>query len=491
MKPSLEAVVLAAGKSTRFNTGRTKLLEPVCGQAMILFTTQLLESLALETTIVVGHEADAIKKTVSAHHKVSFALQGEQKGTGHALASSKELWTADHILVLNADMPLIPASLLTQLIHKHLSTDATGTFTIAHAENQAELGYGRVIQNENSIKIVEAKDFKSTEQHDCCINAGIYIFKRSFLEQHLMKLSSNNASNEYYLTDLIALASDNQLRIETVVAPFDQIRGINTLKELWIAEQIKRSELICHFMNQGVRFFAAQAVHLDVNVTIGKGTTISYGAHIINGSTIGQNCSIEPFSIINNSQLGDNVTVFSHSVINDSTIESKSSVGPFAHLRNRTHLEQETTIGNFVELKATRMARESKAKHLSYLGDALIGSKVNIGAGTITCNHNGISKNTTTIQDNAYIGSNTTLVAPLTIGKNAYTAAGSVITQSVPDDALAIGRAYQVNKEGYASKLRHKFAQAHQEQTAKKNEPPLSFIGALKTHHDSTLTDAT
>lgn len=487
--PSTQAVILAAGKSTRFNTGRTKLLEKLCGQEMILFTTKLIESLKFPSIIVLGHEAEAIKKVVVAHHpEITIAYQREQKGTGDAVASSKHFWHADHILVLNGDTPLITDTIINELQAKHISSDADVSFVVSHGDYPVTTGYGRVVEENDNVKIVEAKDFTGNVNDSCCINGGIYIFKRSFLEAYLPTLTTQNANNEFYLTDLIEKAQ----KVTTLVVPFDNIRGINTLKELWTAEQIKRSELISMWMERGVRFHAAQAVHVDVNITIGKGTIISYGAHIINGSSVGQNCNIEPFSILSHSTIGDDVTIYSHSVINDSTIESNAQIGPFAHIRNKSTIKQTAVVGNFVELKATALGFGSKAKHLAYLGDTLIGQQANIGAGTITCNHNGITKNQTTIEDFAYIGSNSTLVAPVTIGKSAYTAAGSVITKQVPADALAIARAYQINKEGYASKLRKKFAQSEQQKETATTEPDqVSFLGALKTQNDSTLSGNT
>jgi bifunctional UDP-N-acetylglucosamine pyrophosphorylase/glucosamine-1-phosphate N-acetyltransferase len=485
---SIQAVVLAAGKSTRLNTGRTKLLERMCGQEIILYTTKLLESLNLPTTIVIGHEADAIKKIVSEHHPTfSFAVQSEQKGTGHALMCSEDHWLSDHLLVINGDMPLVTSNIIQDLIQKHLHTNADASFVISHCDHPVAAGYGRVVEKNGKIIIIEEKDFTGAQTDSCCINAGIYLFKKSFVQEYVHQLTQENANNEYYLTDLIERAT----QICQIEAPFDAIRGINTLKELWSAEQIKRSELISMWMERGVRFHAAQAVHVDVDVSIGKGSVISYGAHIINGSMIGENCVIEPFSIIDNCTLADNVIVYSHSLLRDSIVESQARVGPFAHIRGKSHIKQSAVIGNFVELKATIMGASSKAKHLAYLGDAHVGEQANIGAGTITCNHNGVTKNQTTIEDFAYIGSNSTLIAPVTIGRNAYTAAGSVITKPVPADALAIARAYQINKEGYAAKLRKKFAQGDKTKEQKTEAERVSFIGALKTHNDSALSGNT
>ena len=490
---SIQAIVLAAGKSTRFNTDRIKLLEKLCGQEIILYVSQLLQRLKISTTFVVGHQAEQLTALIQRKHPTAmFSLQAEQRGTGHALAASRASWQAEHIMVINADMPLITDTILNELIETHFTHDATISLVTSHTENPTLSGYGRVIRENNKIRIIEARDFKGNPADECCINAGIYIFKRSFLQESIDSLSSSNASGEFYLTDLMQIASEKSKLVNVIQAAFDHVRGVNTLKELWSAEQIKRSELISDLMQKGVRFHAAQAVHVDVNVSIGRGSVISYGAHIINGTVIGTNCIIEPFSIIDNSTLSNNVTIFSHSVVRDSFVESNVQIGPFAHIRQQSSIKEESTIGNFVELKSTTLGVASKAKHLAYLGDSQIGKKVNIGAGTITCNHNGVTKHKTIIDDNAYIGSNSTLVAPIKIGDGAYTAAGSVITEHVPANALAIGRAYQVNKEGYAAKLRKRY---EMEAEALKNSlsanEPLSFFGALKSRNDSLLSDNT
>jgi bifunctional UDP-N-acetylglucosamine pyrophosphorylase/glucosamine-1-phosphate N-acetyltransferase len=304
------------------------------------------------------------------------------------------------------------------------------------------------------------------------------LINRSWLENPVLQLPIHEDKKEYYITDLAKLACDQEYRVETITAPFDHVRGINTYRELWTVEQIKRSELISHWMNHGVRFYAAQAVHVDVDVSIGAGTYIGCGVHVLRGTQIGKNCTIEAFSILDNAKIADNVIVHSHSVIKDSIIESEATIGPFAHLRNETHIGSKVQIGNFVEIKQSLIDHHTSIKHLSYIGDATVGNHVNIGAGTITCNYNGSEKQKTIIQDHAFIGSNNTLIAPVTIGENAYTAGGSVITEPVPDQALAIGRARQINKEYYAPKLKSKIADSL---TNTPEEQTQSFFGAMKS----------
>jgi bifunctional UDP-N-acetylglucosamine pyrophosphorylase / glucosamine-1-phosphate N-acetyltransferase len=477
----MQAIVLAAGKSTRFKTQTSKLLEKLCGQEMILYPTILLAQLKIPMTLVVGHQAEEIIAAVKEYGKNSFIHQDQQKGTGDALKQTRELWNAINILVLNGDIPLITQEIINQLIKKHAETDAAITFITSHNADPSN-SYGRVIKDGNAFNIIEAKDFMGNAQEQCCINAGIDLFKRSFLEKHIDNLSHENAAQEYYITDLIKIANENNYPIETISAPFDQIRGINTLKELWSAEQIKRSELISHWMQNGVRFALAQSTHIDVTVSIGSGSQIGAGVHLLNNSKIGKNCTIAPFSILDNARIGDNSIIYPHSIITNSQVDKECSVGPFAHLRNNAMLQEKAVIGNFVEVSCSTIGKESKAKHLSYLGDTTIGKEVNIGAGTITCNYNGHTKHRTNIHDRVFIGSNNTLVAPVVVGEESFTAAGSVITENVPNNALAIGRARQVNKKAYAHKIKEG-KKKHQESIN------VSFIAATKTHNDITLEE--
>lgn len=483
---SIQAIILAAGKSTRLNSGKSKLLEKICGQEMILYQTRLLQELHIPTTLVIGHQADQIKQVINRQHgnQLTFAYQNEQKGTGHALFASQEFWAAEQLLVLNGDMPLITKEVVEELINKHQQSNNTISFITAHNDDPTTQ-YGRVLKENNKLRIIEAREFTGNTHEACCINAGIYLINRAWLENPALELPLHGEKQEYYITDLVKLATDVDLPVEAITVSFDRVRGINTYRELWIAEQIKRSELISHWMNVGVRFYAAQSVHVEVDISIGAGTYIGCGVHVLNGTRIGRNCNIEAFTILDNAIIADNVTIYSHCVIKDSKIESFAHVGPFAHLRNQALVGEKATIGNFVEIKQSTVGKESKAKHLTYIGDATVGNNVNIGAGTITCNHNGIEKQKTVIEDHAYIGSNNTLVAPIKIGKNAFTAAGSVITETVPADALAIGRSRQVNKEHYAPKLKDKLSPIQPEFEEK---PVLSFVGALKTDSDTQLT---
>lgn len=476
----VQAIVLAAGKSTRFNTGKTKLLEKLCGQEMILYTTQLLTQLNIPVTLIVGYQKDSIEEVVRKAHtnSVSFVVQEEQRGTGHAVMCSQSSWNKELLLVMNGDMPLVPASIIEKLYETHHQNNADISFVTAHVSGDAR-GYGRVINNGQDIAIVEEKDFIGDISEHCCVNAGIYLIKKSFLQEHINELPQSAVSKEFYITDLIKVASKKGKKVATLSAPFDQVRGVNTFHELWAAEHIKRGELIKSWMDKGVHFSVAQNVHIDLDVIIGSGTFIGCGVHLLRGTVIGTNSTIHEFTALENAHIGNSTEILAHTIIKDSTVGNNAIVGPFAHVREHSSIGDFATIGNFVEIKKSTLGNGTKAKHLSYLGDASIGNQVNIGAGTITCNHDGQHKHATQIGNDAYIGSNNTLVAPLTISANAFTAAGSVITQDVPQDALAIARARQVNKEGYAKKLRNSSTESD------------SFMGAIKTLTTSCNTEQT
>lgn len=483
MNKNIQAIILAAGKSTRFNTEQTKLAQTLCGTAMILFPTKLLQQLQITTTVVVGYQQDVIKKIISDEHgdTIAFVAQENQKGTGHALACTKNSWEKNNILVMNGDVPLVTAEIIESLYNEHIQHNAAISFVTSCNPDATNTSYGRVITTETSIAIVEAKDFVGNINDNHPINAGIYLINKDFLHNYSAMLTDSNASKEFYITDLVSIASNNNLPVATINAPFDTIRGINTFNELEKAEQIKRSHLIQHWMNNGVRFSFATNVHLDCNVTIGQGSYIGNGVHLRGNTAIGKNCTVAEFSSLDNVIMEDNTTINSHCLIKDTYIKSGSKVGPFAHLHSNVTAGPNTTIGNFVEVKNSTIGANTKAKHLTYIGDATVGSRVNIGAGTITCNYNGVSKHRTTIKDNAFIGSNNTLIAPLTVGNNAFTAAGSTITDDVPDNALAIARSHQTNKHDYAQKLIPQQKQpSHNHENNDGNA--FSFIGARLIH---------
>ncbi len=473
MPKNVRAIILAAGKSTRFKTDKSKLIHTVCGQPMILYPIKLLQELNIKTTLVLGYQAEDIKKTVSEAKlkKVDYVIQKKQKGTGDAVLCSQKTWDTETILILNGDTPLLTKNLIAKLIEKHKKEKATLSFLTTHALNPD--GYGRIVKEDNKIKIVEEKNCDKDQVFISNINAGIYLIEKEFLKNSISQLKQNSVSGEVYITDLVEFASKQDLKVINVPVPYDEIRGVNNLQELWAAEQIKRSELMRNWMERGVRFELAQSTHLDFDIEIGKNSFIGTGAHILSGTKIGEGCTVNAFTIINNSTVGDNSIIHSHSVIQDSTIGKNADIGPFARLRGNNILKENVSIGNFVEVKNSKIDKGSKAKHLTYLGDAQIGKSVNIGAGTITCNYDGKKKHVTKIEDNSFIGSNNALIAPVKIGKNSFTAAGSTINKDVPEGSLAFARSKQTNKVGY-------FSKAKKQSIKSKNKGQVSFIGATK-----------
>ncbi len=488
MLSNTQAIVLAAGKSARFNTGNTKLIEKVCGQEIILYPLSVLQELNIPTTLVIGFQKNKIQRVVEKVHpeKITYLEQQELNGTAGALQSLQSHYQSQHILVMKADVPLITTEIIESLYDQHIATTAAISFVTAHNGDPTGFSYSRVIKNGEKIFVRKAQELTINKiQEYCCVNAGIYLISQSFLETELTNLKKNTATNEYHVSDLINLATEKGYIVATTTVPFDQIRGVNTHQELWAIEQIKRSELIKYWMDRGVRFSSAQTVHMDLDVEIGSGSFIGCSVHLLSGTKIGIQSTINAFSIIENSTLGDQVTVHPHSIIKDSIIGTHAKIGPFAHIQQKSSIGDDCAIGNFVETKRVTIGSHTKAKHLAYLGDAEIGSNVNIGAGTITCNYDGKNKHTTHIKDNAFIGTNNSLVAPVTIEKRAFTAAGSVITEKVPEGALAIARARQINKENYVEQNKNT---QEQKQTPESKET-VSFIGAYKTHNDAPTTD--
>lgn len=484
-----QAIVLAAGKSSRFKTKKSKLLFSICGRAMVMYPLKALESLAIPATVVLGHQADQVQEEIKKHSSstVQFALQKEQKGTGDAVASSQATWTEENILILYGDTPLITPSLIADLVKTHHDSKSTITFCTTFVIDPT--GYGRVIEAAGKFEIVEEKNCTPEQRHINRINTGVYIMQRAFLEKNIGLIPKNALTGEVYFVDLIKMACDQNLKVTAQPVAYDYVRGVNTLQELWEVEQIKRSEFIKHWMSEGVRFELAQSIHIDINVRIGAGSFIGTGAHLIGNTEIGEECFVGAFSIIENSKVGNETHIQPHTFIQDSTIGEQVQIGPFARVRGHSNIGKDVQIGNFVEIKATSIGDHSRTKHLSYLGDATIGTHVNIGAGTIICNYDGVKKNHTIIEDRVFIGSNNTLIAPVTIGAGSYTAGGSTINENVPAGSLAIGRSRQQLKEGYAEKMRAELTKKEDcacpgEDTEKKSASSISsvaFKGAIKT----------
>lgn len=487
------AIVLAAGKSSRFKTNKSKLLYSICGQPMILYALNLLKNLGIPTTAVIGYQAEELKELIknSGIDNINYVLQESQLGTGNAISITKNTWDHENILVMNGDCPLLTQEIVSHMLDTHNNSNVAITFLSSHSLNPD--GYGRVIRQDKHISIVEDRNLTEEQRFVTLINSGIYLFRRDFLEKNIDKIEIDSIKKEYYLTDLVKMASDQGLKVKTIPVPYDNIRGVNTLEELWAVEQIQRSNFIKHWMTQGVRFELAQNIHMDFDVEIGAGSFIGTGVHLFKGTKIGKNCTVNAFCIIEDSIIGDDSYIHSHSVVQDSKIGCNTHVGPYARLRKDVTLGDNVNIGNFVEIKNSVIGDNSSAKHLTYLGDSIIGKNVNIGAGTITCNYDGVNKHKTEIKDGVFIGSNNTLVAPVVINENAYTAAGSTITKEVPKDSLAIARARQENKLDYAKKLKAKSKKETENKDNlssdknKEKNTKLNFVGATKTKNMQNL----
>jgi bifunctional UDP-N-acetylglucosamine pyrophosphorylase / glucosamine-1-phosphate N-acetyltransferase len=449
----IQAIILAAGRSSRFKTDTTKLSFTLCGREMILYPLVLLHNYSIPTSLVIGYQKEKIRALVeNAGYPVTFVEQSTQRGTGDAVLCTRAQWYAEHILILNGDAPLIRPETITLLIEKHSATHAALTFVTASDTDPSLKGYGRVIHDANHLYIKEAAECGSDEYLSCPINAGIYLVQRRKLE-YALPLVQPSDSGEFYFTDLIRILSSLGERIETIYAPFDTVRGINTLKELSVAEHIKRSELISNLMEQGVHFSMPHTVHIDVDVIIEPDTIIGAGAVLTNGTIIRSHSIIGDYSCISKSTIAEEVVIRPYSTIYDSVVEAGAHIGPAAHIRNHTVIGTKSVIGNFVEVNNSFFGSQSKAKHLSYIGTSSVGNNVNIGAGAITCNYDGHTKHKTTIEDNVFVGSNSSFIAPISIGKDSIIGAGSVITDNVPPQALAIARARQVTKHEYHKNL--------------------------------------
>ena len=449
-------VVLAAGQGTRMCSQRAKVLHTLCGRPMIQYSVETALSLSPDRVIVVvGHEADQVRSALSGF-PVEFATQAEQQGTGHAVMQALpalEGFNGD-VLVFYGDTPLVAAGEFTALTLERRRSGADLALLVTHV--QVPAGYGRIVRSGSEIeRIVEERDATSQEQELTEINPGIYCFTASALRAVVANLDNRNLQGEYYLTDAVGLLRQTGRKVVAVSSPAAQnLLGINTRVELAEAEKKLYRRRANEFMLEGVTILDPETFFASYRVRIGPDTVI-YPNVVLEGTTeIGQGVIIFPNTRIIDSRIGPDARIMDSCLISESEVGARTSVGPFAHLRRHTRIGSNCRVGNFVEVKNSTLGDKTKSAHLSYLGDTQIGNNVNIGAGTITCNYDGFSKNRTQIGDGAFIGSGTELVAPVTVGQGAYVAAGSAITEDVPPDSLGIARARQVNKEGWTKKQR-------------------------------------
>ncbi|PAV28562.1 UDP-N-acetylglucosamine diphosphorylase/glucosamine-1-phosphate N-acetyltransferase [Virgibacillus profundi] len=451
------AVILAAGQGTRMKSKLYKVLHPVAGQPMVQHVIDQINTVQLDKVVtVVGFGADKVIEHIG--DASEFVTQEEQLGTGHAVLQAEDLLKDKDgtTIVVCGDTPLITSDTYKALFDHHEKSGAKATVLTAKAPNPS--GYGRVIRNESNEveRIVEQKDAGDEELLVDEINTGTYCFDNQALFTALQNVSNDNAQGEYYLPDVIEILRKRSKKVGAFLTPeFEETLGVNDRVALAQAEKIMKNRINEKHMRNGVAIIDPDNTYIHPDVIIEQDVVIHPGTIIKGSTTIKTNSEIGPHSEISNCYIGEE-TVIKQSVANDSKIGDRVKIGPFAHVRPESHVGNEAKIGNFVEIKKTVLGDKSKISHLSYIGDAQVGSNVNVGCGTITVNYDGKNKYLTTIEDDAFIGCNSNLIAPVTVGKGSYIAAGSTITKDVPEDSLSIARARQTNKEGYATKLKNK-----------------------------------
>jgi bifunctional UDP-N-acetylglucosamine pyrophosphorylase/glucosamine-1-phosphate N-acetyltransferase len=461
------AIILAAGEGKRMRSRRPKVLHPLCGRPLIGYALRAARAVADRLVMVVSPNADEV--VAVAGDGVIAVEQRERLGTGHAVLQAREACGDDAtILVMPSDMPLLTAETFEHLVGHHAATGAAVTLVTAHVAES--YGYGRVLRQRGRVtRIVEERDATDDQKRVNEISTSVFCFDARRLWAALAEVRPDNDQGEYYLTDVIGILARAAGRIEaiTVQDPAEAL-GVNDRRQLAAVAAIQRRRILDRLMEAGVTIIDPATTYIEDGVTIGA-DTIVYPQVVIEGaSVIGGECVVQSGCHVRSSRLGERVLLKPYCVLTDAVVEDDAQLGPFCHLRPHALIGSRARIGNFVEVKNARIGRGSKAPHLSYLGDATVGEGVNVGAGTITCNYDGAAKHETRIGDRVFVGSNTTLVAPLTIGEGAYVAAGSTITRDVPPGALALGRAQQVDKAGWAErKARERAAKAKDRKSGK------------------------
>jgi bifunctional UDP-N-acetylglucosamine pyrophosphorylase/glucosamine-1-phosphate N-acetyltransferase len=462
--PRIAIAIMAAGKGTRLKSKHPKVLHEIGGKpilAHVIATATKVVS-PRDIFVIIGHEAERVREAVSASG-VNFVLQTEQRGTGHALmVARKALAAYDQVIVLSGDAPLITAETIRSLSDFHGAQHATMTLLTADLENPT--GYGRVIRKGSGAKaakeaivtaIVEEKSAMAAQKIIREINSGFYAFDAAALYQHIDQLSTNNAHGEYYLTDMAGVFNKARKKVVAIkTSDAGEVLGSNTRAEMMMLDARLRLAKCRELLDAGVTVFYPHTCVIDSDVEVGADTVIEPFVQLLGNTKIGSDCRIRSYTVIGNSVVGDGVLVRPGTIMDDARVGAGATIGPYSHLRPGSEIGDGAHVGNFVETKKIKLGKGSKANHLSYLGDAEIGEGVNIGAGTITCNYDGVNKHKTIIEDGVFIGSDSTLVAPIKIGHGAYVAAGSSITEDVPADSLALGRARQSVKEGWAKAKR-------------------------------------
>jgi bifunctional UDP-N-acetylglucosamine pyrophosphorylase/glucosamine-1-phosphate N-acetyltransferase len=458
-EPRIAIAIMAAGKGTRLKSKYPKVLHEVGGEPLLAHVVAAAKQVvpAKDVYAIVGHEADLVKRRL-ARTGIGFVLQEEQRGTGHALMMAREaLAPYDHVIVLSGDAPMITPQTIGGLRDFHLANKAAMTLLSAELENPT--GYGRVLRQipkSAEVKaIVEEKSATPAQRRLREINSGFYAFDVKDLFGNIDQLGTDNAHREYYLTDMARVLNKQKKPVlATKAADPNEILGGNTRAELVEIDRRLRQLKCLNLMANGVTIFYPETCVIDSGVEVGTDTVIEPFVQLRGTTKIGAECRIHSYSLLTNSSVGDNVVVNAGTLMEEANVAKGATIGPYARLRPGSEIGEGAHVGNFVETKKIRLGKGSKANHLTYLGDAEIGEGVNVGAGTITCNYDGVNKHKTIIGDRVFVGSDTTLVAPITVGSGAYIGAASCLTDDVPEDALAIGRARQAVKEGWAKEKR-------------------------------------
>ncbi len=461
----LAIVILAAGKGTRLKSRRPKVLHEIGGKPLLSYVLAAASRVVAPKHIyvVVGHQAERVRDAVKSTG-VQFIEQAEQHGTGHAIqCAAQAVKGYENILVLSGDVPLIQSGTIEKLWAFHHKREAS--MTILTAEPPDPTGYGRIVRASSNVvqAIVEEKDLRPDQRKIPEINSGIYAFRTAPLLEHINSLSPKNAQSELYLTDMARLLEQSSGH-KVLAFPADnaaEVLGANTLAELAVLDQTLRAATAERLMAEGVTIFRPDTCVIDAEVEVAPDTVIEPFVQLLGKTKIGGDCLVRSYSVLENCTLGDEVQVMQHCVMVETVVHRGAIIGPFARLRQGTELGENVHIGNFVETKKAVLGKGAKANHLSYLGDTEIGDGSNIGAGSITCNYDGVNKMRTIIGKRVFVGSDSTLVAPITIEDGAYIGAGSCITKDVPAGSLAVGRARQVTKEGWADARRERQKQTN------------------------------
>src|SRR5262245_46777226 len=460
---ALTAVILAAGEGVRMRSRRPKALHELCGRRLIEYPIKAAAALGARLVVVIGRDADQVGLAVKAVSDAALVEQKERLGTGHALLQARGACAEDSgaILVLPGDMPLLSEETLGRLVTHHRETGAAATLLTAELEDPT--GYGRVVrENGRPIAIVEHRDATPAQRAIREIGTSAYCFDARALWPVLSRVKSRNQQGEYYLTDVIGLLHEEGRRVEAVKVD-DPREGLGVNDRRQLAEQtaVIRQRTLDRLMVNGVTILDPASTYVDDTVDVGADTVLQPGVTLAGRTRVGAECVVGAGSYVSDSRLGDGVTLLPYCILRESTVEDRATLGPFCHLRPLAHVGPGAKIGNFVELKKARIGRGAKVPHLSYVGDATLGADVNFGAGAITCNYDGAAKHETIVGDGAFIGTNSSLVAPITVGDGAYVGAGSVITRDVPPDALAVTRAPQTMREDWAAARKKKAKKTH------------------------------